>query len=101
MKPDDEVAAYLARQLDEPELPDQGFTLAVIARLTKHRRRRRVAFSAAMALAGLIAALVLSPSPGPAVPAPVATPIDLAALLILTAACGWVWLGTEAKPRGA
>jgi hypothetical protein len=98
MKPEDDFDAYLTRQLDETELPDNGFTHAVAARLKKHRRRRQSAFGAAVALAGLIAAFVFARSPAPALPMLPITSEALMATLLLVTVCSLVWIGTESRP---
>lgn len=95
MEPDAEFDAYLARQMDEAELPDQDFTLVLAARLARHRRRRELAFGGAVAVASAIAVVAAYFSGGSNVSMPDITAETIAATLVLVAVCSLVWIGTE------
>lgn len=95
MKSDAELDAYLTDQLREPELADGGFTSLLVARMSRRRRTRQLAFGGAVALAGLIAFVLTSLSPETA-PAPVTVTLPgIVASLLLASACALAWLATE------
>lgn len=86
MKTDAEFDAFLKRELDEPPLPDHGFTQAVTARIERHRRSRLWMFAAAIAIAA------------PFFPFAAVTAETVVATLILATICSLVWIGTESAP---
>jgi len=75
---------------NEEPLPDRGFTRAVMLRVERHRRQRRVAIAIAMIVAAVIA-LIAPPSSPTTAPS---TELVVAAL-ILMAVCSLVWIETE------
>lgn len=106
MKPDADFDAYLASQLGEAALPDQGFTCAIKARMKRRRRHRRFALACATAVASVLAPVTAYRLPGPIFSSHTITPECVVAVLVLFAACSFVWIGTESRdtavstPRG-
>jgi hypothetical protein len=98
MNPDAEFDASLASHLQDADLPDQGFTRAVAARIERHRRRRFLALAGAGAVGGAMAAITASLWPVPVASFPAISPESIVAVLILVAVCGLVWIGTESGP---
>jgi hypothetical protein len=72
----DDFDESLRRELDEPPLPDRGFTSGVMARIDRARRRRRVLFAAAAAIALAVV--------GAAVGTEITPGTVMAALLLIT-----------------
>jgi len=75
---------------NEDPLPDQGFTRAVMLRVERHRRQRRVAIAIAMIVAAAIA-LIAPPSSFHAA----STELVVAALVLMTV-CSLAWIETTA-----
>lgn len=75
---------------DEEPLADRGFTRAVMARVERHRTRRRVAIAIAMIVAAVIA-LIAPPSSFNAA----STELVVAALVLMTV-CSVAWIETTA-----
>ena len=73
---------------DEEPLPDRGFTRAVMARVERHRVRRRLAIAIAIVIPTGIAILAR-----PSFIAP-ATELVVAALILMTL-CSFAWIETE------
>lgn len=96
--PDAEFDAYLARQLDENALADQGFTRAVADRIGRHRRHRRLAFIGAVTAASVMVAIAASLSRGPILAVPDLTPRTIVATLLLVTVCSLVWIDAESRP---
>jgi len=94
---DAEFDAYLARRLEEPELPDEGFTCAVTAGLAGLRRRRRWALAGAVAASSVSAAIGILLAPAPPLALPDVSPAGVVATLLLAAACSLVWIATESR----
>ena len=95
MKPDAEFDAYLVRRLDEADVPDQGFTREVAARLDQHRRQRRLALAGALLTACTTAAVGVYRSPAPVFHVPDVTPEAVVATLLLAAVCSLGWIAAE------
>lgn len=95
---DAEFDAYLARRLEDAELPDDGFTHAVIARMARLRRRRRCALASAVAVSSVAAAIGALLAPAPRLSLPDLTPAGVVATLLLAGACSLVWIATESRP---
>lgn len=70
---------------DEDRLPDNGFTRAVMTRIDRHRRRRRLAFATAMIVAAAIAMIVR-----PSLPAANLELLVLAPILISLCCLAWI-----------
>ena len=100
MKREDEFEAFLADHLDEAPLPDDGFTEALRARLSRHRRRRRFAMLGAVVVDSVIAAVVVSLSPLPVFTVADVTPEAVVAILFLLAGCSFVWIDTVSMGGG-
>jgi hypothetical protein len=98
MNPDAEFDRYLASQLDEVGLPDEGFTRAVAARMERYRRRRRLAVAGAVVVSTVIAAIAAYFSPIPVFVFPNLTPDSIVAAMVLVTACSFVWIGTASRP---
>jgi hypothetical protein len=92
---DKQLDAFLTDQLADSALPDHGFTQAVRQRVRGHRHRRR----AVLACAGVLATALAVALPGTTDMARVflAGPSTVVSLMVLTAACGLVWIGTESR----
>src|SRR4051812_10928068 len=86
---------FFASRLDQPALPDDGFTRAVTVRLSRHRRFRRLVFASGAAAATTIAAVAWHQSPGPLLSLAHLTPDVVIAMHLLAAACAFVWIATE------
>ena len=93
---DDELDRILTAALDEPPLPDCGFTSHVSARVLRYRRRRRVAVGVALVCALLLTGVGLALSPG-AFEFPALSAQEIVLALVLTAVCCVVWIGTESR----
>ena len=89
---DDRMAAQFA---GDEELPDDGFSGAVVARIHLHRRRRRRILSVAMSATAVGIAVAMAWMPGLAEVAQVITPVNAIAILVLAAACSLIWIATE------
>lgn len=75
---------------NEEPLPDRGFTHAVMLRVERHRRQRRVAIAIAMIVAAVL--VMIAPASSPA--AAPSTELVVAAL-VLIAVCSLAWIETE------
>lgn len=75
---------------NEEPLPDRGFTRAVMVRVERHRRWRRVAIVIAIAVAAAV--VLIAPASLPA--AAPSTELVVSAL-VLMAVCSLVWIETE------
>lgn len=102
MNPENDLDAWLSRQMKTTPLRDDGFALVVTARVARHQRRRRVAFVAAGGIAAMVAALCsrLLPLSAPALPSLAITPGTVVACLMLVTLCGLAWIDTEPDPSG-
>ena len=92
---DKELDAYLARQLDEPPLADAGFSDVLERRVRRYRSWRRAVLGAASGIASALALALLS-----IVDLPLellSTPAAVVSVMVLTAACVLVWIGTESR----
>jgi hypothetical protein len=91
---DERLDAFLAGQLADTPIPDRGFAAAVGQRVQKHRRLRRAVLGVVGGVATVLAsALTVSAD----LPAPMGTPSMIVSLMVLTAACGLIWIATEAR----
>lgn len=85
---------WLKQQLQQPEVPDTGFTRALVVRMDKHRRhRRKRLLSTAVAAAIVIMATwqVAIEKTGLDF-----NPIGVALMLVLAAICSIAWIEVEA-----
>jgi hypothetical protein len=73
---------------DEEPLPDRGFTRAVMARVERHRVRRRLAIAIAIVIAAAITIIAR-----PSFIAPAAE-LVVGALILMTL-CSFAWIETE------
>ena len=89
---DRELDAFLTQRLAETPVADEGFTARVRRRLENHRRRRRVALLAAASTAVLPAASLSA-----ADLSAMSTVPQIAAVMLLVAACAVVWIATESR----
>ncbi|MGH9241147.1 MAG: hypothetical protein ACRD3G_24145 [Vicinamibacterales bacterium] len=92
---DRELDAFLTRQLADSTIPDGGFTHVIQRRVRRHRQRRRAILAGAV---GLATALVgaLAGNTGLSMLSLV-SPSAVVSLIVLTAACGLVWIATESR----
>lgn len=97
MNPEAEFDAYLSRRMQSVPLPDADFTLALSARMTRHRHRHHAAWIAAVGLATVVIAVVLPLLPDWALPLALLTPQHIAAVLLMATLCGLAWIGAESK----
>lgn len=88
---DDRLAAQFA---GDDELPDAGFSAAIVARIERHHRRRRQTLVAAAVVAALGAVTASAWIPAAALAGAV-TPGNAIAALVLAAACSMIWIATE------
>ena len=95
MTSDDELDAHLIAALHEPALEDHGFSVVVIGRLTRHRRRRRGILAGVAAIATAAVGALMASSPMPVFASPLVTSDTVVATLILAAVCSFVWIATE------
>jgi hypothetical protein len=99
MQSTDEFDAYLSSALNEPDLEGEVFTAGVMEQLQRDRRRRRLALAAAWTMATFVAALVTGTSP--TLSLPMIQPAGIVSVLLLTAVCAIIWLGTESPAADA
>ena len=92
---DREFDAFLTHQLTDTPLPGGGFTDVIQRRVRRHRQRRRAILAGA---GGLATALIggLAGNTGFPTLSPV-SPSAVVSLIVLTAACGLVWIATESR----
>ena len=89
---DRELDAFLTQRLAEMPVADEGFTARVRRRLENHRRRRRVALLAAASTAVIPVASLNATDLSAMVTVP-----QIAAVMMLVAACAVVWIATESR----
>lgn len=98
MNADNEFDAYLRQQLDVAPLPpDHGFTSALVTRMERQQRCRRIALIGAGVVATAFAGIASMLSPASADLA--VTPGAIVATLLLATLCGLAWIGTESNPK--
>ncbi len=97
MNPESDFEALLRRQLEQPELPDRGFTLALSARVARRRRWRIGLFAGAASIAGM--AIVAGTVSGSSVPVAMLaiTPTAAALTLLLAGLCSYAWIDSESS----
>ena len=86
----DEFDKYLISQLDEAPLPDHDFTRAVLTRIERERRQRRIVFAGAAAIAMLIAGIAAGIVPDAASAELSAQTVVAALLLITISSLAWI-----------
>ena len=95
MTDDDDFDVQLAAQFaGEEELPDAGFSAALLARLEQHHRRRQHMLSIVAVMTVICVAIAFAWLPASAVTL-IATPANAIAVLVLAAACSVIWIATE------
>ena len=94
-----ELDAYLTRQLADTPLPGGGFTDVIRRRVRRYRQRRLAILASAGGLATALAAALTRTADLPTVS--LVTPSAVVSLMVLTAACGLVWLATESRGQAA
>jgi hypothetical protein len=94
MTPNEDFDADRAAAFAEPDLPDAGFTSALMSRLARERRRRRSVIGAASVVgsAGVFGSWFSAPA---WLFIADLSPASLAATLTLTGLCAIVWVVTE------
>lgn len=98
MKTEEEFDSFLKSQLDDTT-PDHHFTDAVMGRIARHRRQRRITMGIAIAVAAA-GAWLAAPSQTLAAPG-AGIDVIVPALLLMTLCC-LIWIETEtARPRSS
>jgi hypothetical protein len=92
MSTDEALDADLRRDLDAPDLPDDGFTAAVVEGIHRFRRRRRLAVSGAAGLGLLVVVGGIAAPPAGAGASLALTPAGIVATVFLAAVCSLIWI---------
>lgn len=95
MNPDNDFETLLAG-FDEDEVFDTNiFVDAVMIRVSRHRRYRRIILAAVGSLVVLGACVVMMQLPASVASGPQINPFRTLILFALASLCGWAWVVTE------
>ena len=96
---DRELDTFLTRQLADTPMPDGGFTHVIQRRVRRHRQQRRAVLGIAGGLATALAGAIAGTTDLPTLFS--VSPSAVVSLMVLTGACGLVWIATESRGEDA